>query len=431
MSQAPSFEAPQRKKPETEPESEGAEIIQLFPENLDQAVKDEIFTIVALDQKIADLEIELEIVCEALKTGKPRRLSMLEPMGPVDKAYEWIIIKLLDKFSKDKKLTEEEFARLADGQALIVQELVGLRKDLEQRVLYLPVGEGETRRLLDALDGIRNQLRGNTPPAPERALTSGENGLEFRELIDRERQALTAFFGPEFFAREIKEVPPLPPEITPEKYEEWKEKGFELHYIPPVEMKEDAEFPGWKQKPGKKFTPGTQYGIDFFDAIKNGDLPADAATLAGAWMLVDTRRKPRFDNGNQSYDRDLLAPVLADLRQKGLIANFQNTGSRFNISPDELEKPEVRAALAATLGIPVENFHLPRAVDANYLGNAFYPEWGETDCLEWHEDVYQIRLRLFGGHPDGGGLSYVNWHDAGHRFGSIGFRPQGRFSLKR
>ena len=67
--------------------------------------------------------------------------------------------------------------------------------------------------------------------------------MEFRELVDRETESLNDFFGHEV------EVPPLPEEITPERYERWKEMGFELHYLPSEEMKKEANFPGWKKKP--------------------------------------------------------------------------------------------------------------------------------------------------------------------------------------
>ncbi len=55
----------------------------------------------------------------------------------------------------------------------------------------------------------------------------GVESPEFRELLDREKEKIQEFFGEEI------EVAPLPGEITPERYQEWKEKGFELHYLPP------------------------------------------------------------------------------------------------------------------------------------------------------------------------------------------------------
>ena len=52
--------------------------------------------------------------------------------------------------------------------------------------------------------------------------TATHESLEFRELIEHEQESLNAFFG-----REI-EVPSLPDEITPERYERWKEMEFDL-----------------------------------------------------------------------------------------------------------------------------------------------------------------------------------------------------------
>ena len=288
-------------------------------------------------------------------------------------------------------------------------EIVALRDKIESRA-STPAEELRFTRLVEEMKGMVV------------AKESQESGPEFRELIDREKEKLKEFFGEEI------EVPPLPSEITPKRYEEWKEKGLELHYLPPVEMKEDSDFPGWEKKPGKRHTPHAQWGIEFFDAIKNGDLPADAATLSGAWTLIDTRRKPQYNSANQRYEDDPLGPVLEALRKKNFIADFKVKGSRYDISPEEFEKPEVRAALAEALGIPVEALHLPRAIDYNYIGNAFYPEWGETDTYEWFEDVYKGQHRLYGGDSDGGGLSHVSWIGAASRYASIGFRPLGRFS---
>ena len=277
----------------------------------------------------------------------------------------------------------------------------------------------DPQAILDGLD------MGKLPPEARRRIEGHESRGEFRELINRERETIKKFFGAEI------EVPPLPPEATPEKYKEWKEKGFELHFVPAVEMKEDSNFPGWKNKPGKKFTPGEQYGIEFFDAIKTGKLPPDAAKLSGAWLLVDTRRKPQYQNGDQRYTDDIFEPVLADFRNRQFVQNYKIPGSRFNLSPQDLEQPALRSALAHAIGIPVEAFHLPRAIDNNYLGNALYPEWGNTDTYEWFEDVYDSRSRLCGGYSVFGGLSGVDWRDAGDRYERIGFRPLGRFSSKK
>ena len=237
--------------------------------------------------------------------------------------------------------------------------------------------------------------------------------MEFRELVDRETESLNDFFGHEV------EVPPLPEEITPERYERWKEMGFELHYLPSEEMKKEANFPGWKKKPEDWF-----YG-----RLEAKEIPADAANLPDSWILVDTREKPQYENGKQMYKEDVLGPVLEDLRKKKIIEDFEVKGSRFRISWNELNKPEVKKAIAHAMDVPEEYLRLPRAIEWNFIGNAYHPEWGETNTWEWFDDPYMKgRGRLHGGNSEYGGLSDLLWPDPGTRSDDLGFRLQVVFS---
>ena len=243
--------------------------------------------------------------------------------------------------------------------------------------------------------------------------TATHESLEFRELIEHEQESLNAFFG-----REI-EVPSLPDEITPERYERWKEMGFELHYLPSEEMRKETDFPGWKKKPEDWF-----YG-----RLKENEIPADAAKLPDAWILTDARKKPAYNSGKQMYEDDILEPVLEDLRKRKIITDFTVKNSRFNISYDELQKPEVKQAIALALDVPEESLRLPRAIEWNFMGNAYHPEWGETNTWEWFDDSYQKgQRRLYGGYSESGGLSNVDWNVPGGRHDSLGFRLQVVFS---
>jgi hypothetical protein len=237
--------------------------------------------------------------------------------------------------------------------------------------------------------------------------------MEFRELVERETESLRNFFGYDV------EVPSLPDEVTPERYEKWKEMGFELHYLPAEEMKKDSNFPGWKTKPRDWF----------YENIKNKKVDADAATLPAAWVLSDTREKPQYQDGKQMYENDILAETLEDLRKKKVITDFEVKGSRFRISWDELHKPEVKKAIAEALDVPEDSLRLPRAIEWNYLGNAYHPKWGETDTWEWFEDSLEKGARrLDGGHSGDGGLSFVSWDAPSDRYDDLGFRPQVVFS---
>ncbi len=241
----------------------------------------------------------------------------------------------------------------------------------------------------------------------------GPETMEFRELRGREAESLRNFFGYDV------EVPPLPAEITMERYEKWKEMGFELHYLPAEEMKKDRELPGWKKKPRDLF----------YENIKDKKVDADAATLPGAWILADTREKPKYQHAEQMYQDDVLAKTLEELRKKKVIGAFEVEGSRFRISWDELHKPEVKKAIAEALDVPEKYLRLPRAIEWNYLGNAYHPSWGDTDTWEWFEDsLGEGQRRLAVGYSGIGGLSSVGWGDPGARLGDLGFRPQVVFS---
>src|SRR3989344_7737239 len=48
----------------------------------------------------------------------------------------------------------------------------------------------------------------------------------FDEVEERERESLRAFFGSDV------DVPSVPGSVTMEQYEQWKEMGLELHYMP-------------------------------------------------------------------------------------------------------------------------------------------------------------------------------------------------------
>jgi len=261
----------------------------------------------------------------------------------------------------------------------------------------------------------------------------------FQEIISRESLALQKFFGRSF------EIPPLPEEATTERIAEWREQGFELHYLPSLSLIDITIDPsgavtevrpnirGWKKKPADRF----------FDLIKEGKLPKEAAELKGGWVLVDTRPKPSYDDGKQMYPGDLLATALAELNRQGLIkqASFDGTTklpptSRFGISPRELADPRVMAVLVKVLNIESGEASLQRAMEFNILGNLHHPEWGDTstsewfaDTSEWFADQYGAgSQQLFGGSSVPGGLSYVSSFGLDNRSGDIGFRLLGRFS---
>jgi len=240
-----------------------------------------------------------------------------------------------------------------------------------------------------------------------------EQFLWREKIIKSEKASLKEYFG------ESIEVPKLPAEITKEKMEFWKNNKLKLHYSPGIEIKEDNEFPGQEKKLDE----------DIYKWIKEKKIAEDAATLPKGWILIDERPKPQYKNGQQMYEEDILAPILADLREKGLIEDFAEKGSRFNISHDELNKPEVKAAIAEALKIKPKQLELPKYALFNFIGNKSHPEWGETDTSEWSQDEYTGGWPLDGGDSVFGGLSCADRHSSGYRISGLGFRLSVRFSL--
>ncbi len=243
---------------------------------------------------------------------------------------------------------------------------------------------------------------------------------EFRELINREQEALKTFFGKEI------EVPPLPPEVTPEKYKEWKEKGFELHYLPPTSLSETGpdgkkkwkNLPGWTKKPKK--------GPEEI----HSDLP-------GGWLLFDMRKKPNYQGGKQMYPNDgVIGNALKTLRlgTPHLLRDDRvpKPNSRFGMRGADFDKIEVQTALAASLGINVKELDLPYAIENSLLMHMHMPEWGDTNVYEFFKDKTADGAgRFVGGLSNEGGLSDVIGLHAGFQTEGIGFRPVARLSSKK
>ena len=343
-----------------------------------------------------------------LKDKKRAAATDVDPLRPSQ-------VALLDPFDKRKA----ELAQIAD-------EFLG---DEFSRVPYREAGKeykpgallaGEGGKIYRYL-GVTTEGKPVLAPFAGKLESAAETQEAFQELIERERSSLREFFGKDI------DVPALPDSITAEQYERWKEMKFELHYLPDEEMSDNKKYPGWKKKPGKKYSPNKEWGIEFLDeaaASKNG-LSPDNLKLPGKWILVDTREKPAYQDGNQKYPDDAeLGAAIKELRDRGVIQNFKHPDSRFNISWDEMHKPEVRAKLAELLGVDPEQVRLPRAAEWNFLGNAHYPKWGDTNTWERFEDSYQQgSRRLAGGDSDGGGLSDVGWAAPDGRDDRGGFRP--------
>ncbi len=251
---------------------------------------------------------------------------------------------------------------------------------------------------------------------------------EKENVRELERERLLEFFGREF------DVPPIPKGITKEIFDFWKENMFELRYWPRVRMTEDADFPGWKHKPGMRNNPKRE-GIEFYDEFEEiENHPENLANpnlaglkpdeLPGRWMLTDSRPKPNFASGGQTYEndgfvRDVLKSLLPETLNPEASACLRN-----RIRPHIFTKPRFWDAFKTALrleGVPGVVVRLPREIEANAMGQG--PGWHGTDMSEWCEEAYNpsVDARLISGDSGDGGASFLSWCCL--PLDNVGFRP--------
>jgi len=281
------------------------------------------------------------------------------------------------------------------------------------------LGEKEKQRFKEMMGEDSTEDR-EEKVVPDVTLTDEEQGMLIgkeawqRERIKQETKKLSDFFGKDIL------VPEFPKEITSERLEQWERQGFELHYLPAMEMGKDMDYPGWEKKPNDWF----------YAELQAGKLSSDAATLKPGWILIDARDKPVYEGGKQMYENDPFKQTIAQLRQQGQIAEGpegQDPGSRFSISWEEWNKAEVKQALAQVLKIQPEQLSLPRAIEFDVLGNLHYPSWGITNTWEWFCDK-RDRNCLYGGCGGIGGFSLIARDSVSSRAGYLAARLLVRFS---
>lgn len=234
------------------------------------------------------------------------------------------------------------------------------------------------------------------------------------KVLEQEKASHLAFFGKEFDLSSF--------EQTLEKYgennfREWKELLLEPHFLPKIAMDRKANFPGWKVRPDDHAYE-TVYQGKVLRKMDCGEIKPDkkAHHLLGQTVLLDTRLKPKYQDGKQMwYDDIFLRPILGDLRQAGKIATYQYGPheSRFGVSADEWEN-QIKSALNQDKRFSISTWRLERGIEGNVIPQ-LYPymprkDDGQTNTWVWYEEYFEDRSnRLGGGHSDYGGLAGVGW----------------------
>lgn len=263
---------------------------------------------------------------------------------------------------------------------------------------------------------------------------------EVEQIVQSEKLAWSQFLG-----RDI-EVPQPPDQLmqTQAKLRELGISGFEPHYFPKMTIEGENDFPNWKFKPGKRFWKQVRYrqqserlletlkrgeGTHYEEIIENsrefarlkgkqhtteemGEKLGKARgewiketerevrwrkpnkTLTGTWVLIDGRQIPNYQDGQQMYGDDYLAPIIG--REQDRIERHNKSrpnrtphGSRFAPgigSTGFLEASFILEEFAKVIGVDMEQVRLPTAIEFNVLGNMHHPEWREATCYELVKD---------------------------------------------
>lgn len=238
------------------------------------------------------------------------------------------------------------------------------------------------------------------------------------QLVASESEAWKQFLGKEINI-------PEPPQQLFEAARLAIEHGitsFEAHFLPKLELKQNSKFPGWHTKPEEWY----------WQKIKEGKVAKDSARLPGVWILVDGTQKPNYNDGKQLYENDGFGQILIRLREEGRIevpSSYSHVPrtSRFAVTPIEREA-HFNQALAEVLNIGIEKVRITREIEFNIIGNIHHPEWGQTNTVEWFNDMFGDGSRLYGGRFGNGGLASVVCYRRDYRNDDLGFRPLVVFS---
>ena len=226
------------------------------------------------------------------------------------------------------------------------------------------------------------------------------------------------------------EVPPLPSEVTPEVQRNLERLGFELRFIPKLdigtldELQRNGQeeflndiqrrYPNWRRyetlsgEEREDHSVGRNLEEWFWGLAKDGRM--EFPQLPGTWVAVETMPKPSYGD---SYEKTLAGEAL------GL-------EDRFNVSWDdahqaiETHKRELLDDMGLATSVDVR---MLEAVEWNLLANR--EGWGTTDTYEWTNTEARAGgdpRRVVVGASDDGGAASAPWGHPTFSGGRVGFR---------
>lgn len=280
--------------------------------------------------------------------------------------------------------------------------------ELIQHVEYIAPQNTSQRRGFDR----------NSTTAPERPRSTAE--------VAQEQDAWKDVLGTNV------EVPPLPANITPEVKRNMERLGFELRYIPKLdlgtldELKRKGEeqflddlqrrYPNWRRYETLSDTERSDHSVTrnleqwFWGLAKDGNM--EFPQQLGAWVAVEKVRKPSW---GESYDK---TPAMEAMG----LDNYFNVSAE---NGDQAIQEKFLPWFSGQTGLRVNesDARMLTAVEWNLLANR--EGWGETDTYEWTSTEARAvgdPRRVVVGHSDGGGAANANWAHPSDSGDNGGFR---------
>lgn len=251
-------------------------------------------------------------------------------------------------------------------------------------------------------------------------------------LVKAENDAHRVFFGRTF--DEIAQFRNTLEHYGEERVGQWADLGLQPHFLPKLALTQGSKFRGWKVKPEKWFWQQVAA-----ETIKRRNTTGDLEVVKevgfdGTTLLIDTRCKPVYDGGRQSYGSVpdvLLGTLIETLRAEGKIARYEygEQSSRFGVSSREWDK-HVRPALESLPVFEGVAFRLEMAIEANCIPQIYKrmprKKDGQTNTWVWYEEFIEGESRrLHGGNSDDGGRANVYGHGVGDHWSNGAVRPLG------
>lgn len=270
--------------------------------------------------------------------------------------------------------------------------------------------ELDRRRVLIGVGALAFTAACGEKPGPTGTKTPETRHLTDREkLVRKESDAWSNFFGKDIQV-------PLPSKEVFKEMKMLEKHGFEAHYIPSFNVMQDANYPGWRDKPGYDFWSNTLPQTGYEGGLQS--------SLHPAWVMIDNTHLNT--SAWAEYAHDPYASLIEDARGKDPISWNRSPTTRFYLSHHEVYK-KILPRIKCRLDLPDNTaVRLPTALEYSALlsrEDIKSDKWkGDAKTFEWvHETTKYVEgdyPRQFGFFSNGKTVDISAQPDP-----EIGFRP--------